>query len=73
MADGIVRAIKHAAITRPGRPSADEVPGAESTRTFWLVAFALVVGLLGPALVPEIVSRSGAVASGVLSARRVGP
>ena len=73
MADGIERPMKHPAILRRRRPSADEVPGAESTRTFCLVAFALAVGLLGPALVPEIVSRSDAVASGALNARRVGP
>ena len=64
--------MKHATIPRPRRPSAGEIADAESTRTVWLVAFALAVGLLAPALVPEIVSRSGAVASGALNARRVG-
>jgi hypothetical protein len=73
MVDGIERPMEHRAIPRRRRPSAGEIAGAESTPAFWLVAFAVAVGLLVPALVPEIVSRSGVVVSKVLSARRVGP
>ena len=73
----------HAAITRLRRPSAGEIAGAGSTRAFWLVAFALAAGLLGPALVGPLRSRTAtvivaalfalaAVASGALNARRVG-
>lgn len=75
--------MKHAAVTRPGRPSASEVAGAGSMRAFWLVAFALALGLLGPTLVRTLLPRTatvvvaallavGAVASGPLHSWRVG-
>jgi hypothetical protein len=83
-ADGIERAMEHAAIPRLRRPSADESAGAVISAFFLVVyiAAALAVfavglssGPLGPrtaTVIDAALLAVAAVASGALNARRVG-